>query len=54
MWTRLRDSIVTPKNIIDFRNDSFIRVFFYLLIFVLLLSTTTLIYTIQFTGLIVM
>jgi hypothetical protein len=50
MWTRLRDSIVTPKNIIDFRNDSFIRVFFYLLIFVLLLSTTTLIYTIQFTG----
>jgi hypothetical protein len=50
MWTRVRDSIVTPRNVVEYRHDSMWRVFLYLLMFVLLLSTKTAITVSQFDG----
>lgn len=50
MYTRFRDSIVFPRNIVDFRNDSLIKVFLYIIFFALLLSTSTILFVISFDG----
>ncbi len=46
----MRDSIVTPRNVVAYRHDSIWRIFLYLLLFVLLLSTRTVIETVNFDG----
>ena len=51
MYQRFRDSIVTPANIVEFRNDKLIWVFLYILFFALLLSTRMIIDTITYDGL---
>lgn len=51
MWNRVRDSIVTPRNVVEYRKDPLWRVFLYLLLFVLMLSTRTIITVTQFDGL---
>lgn len=50
MWNRVRDSIVSPKNVVEYRKDNMFLVILYLLFFVLLLSTTTIINVVQFDG----
>lgn len=51
MWSRVRDSIVTPRNVVNYRNDPFWRILIYVVLFVSLLSTRTIITVIQFDGL---
>lgn len=50
MFTRFRDSIVTPAKIVDFRNDKVIWVIGYILFFALLLSTRMIIDVITYDG----
>jgi len=50
MFNRFRDSLINPRQILEYRNDSFFRVFLYILLFAVLLSTKTTIETIQFDG----
>ncbi len=51
MWNRFKDSLITPKNIVEYRNDSLWWVFLYIIVFALLLSTRTTITTLTFDGL---
>ena len=51
MYTRFYNSIISPKNIVDFRKDSLFKVFFYILFFAVLLSTRITIDTITYDGL---
>ncbi len=51
MYTRFYNSIISPKNIVEFRNDSLVKVFLYILFFALLLSTRVAIETVTFDGL---
>lgn len=50
MYTRFYNSIISPRNLVEFRNDSLIRVFLYILLFALLLSTRTIIDIATFDG----
>lgn len=50
MYVRFRDSLINPRNIVDFRNDSIWLVLLYVVFFALLLSTRTTITSLQFTG----
>lgn len=50
MYTRFYNSIINPKEIVNFRNDSLVKVFLYLLFFALLLSTTPVIKVLTFDG----
>lgn len=50
MWKRVRDSIVNPRQVVDYRKDNMFLVILYLMFFVLLLSTTTIIGIVQFDG----
>jgi hypothetical protein len=51
MFSRFRDSIVTPAKIVDFRNDKAIWVILYVLFFAMLLSTRMIIDVITYDGL---
>lgn len=51
MFTRFRDSIVTPARIVDFRNDKAIWVILYVLFFAMLLSTRMIIDVVTYDGL---
>jgi hypothetical protein len=50
MYIRFRDSLINPRNIVDFRNDSIWLVLLYVVFFSLLLSTRTTITSLQFNG----
>lgn len=50
MYTRFYNSIINPKEIVNFRNDSLVKVFLYLMFFALLLSTTPIIKVLTFDG----
>ncbi len=50
MYTRFYNSIISPRNLVEFRNDSLFRVFSYVLLFALLLSTRTIIDVATFDG----
>ncbi len=51
MYTRFYNSVIAPKNLVDFRNDALWKVFLYVLFFALLLSTRVTIDTITYDGL---
>lgn len=50
MYTRFYNSIIAPRNIVNYRTDSLFRVFLYILFFAVLLSTRITIDTITFDG----
>lgn len=50
MYTRFYNSIISPRNIVNYRTDSLFRVFLYILFFAVLLSTRITIDTITFDG----
>ena len=50
MFKRVRDSLVYPKELLNYRKDRIILVLFYLLFFAMLLSTRTVIDVIKFDG----
>ena len=50
MYTRFYNSIISPRNLVEYRNDSLFRVFFYILFFALLLSTRSIIDIATFDG----
>ncbi len=50
MYNRFKDSIVSPKKIVGFRNDSLVKVFIYILFFSMLLGTRTIIEVVTFKG----
>ena len=50
MYTRFYNSIISPRNLVEFRNDSLFRVFSYILFFALLLSTRSIIDVVTFDG----
>ena len=51
MYTRFYNSIISPRNIVNFRKDALWKVFLYILFFALLLSTRMTIDVITFDGL---
>jgi|LGOV01.1.fsa_nt_gb hypothetical protein len=51
MYKRFKESIVSPKNIVEFRTDSLVKVFIYILLFSMLLGTRTIIEVATFKGL---
>ena len=51
MYTRFYNSIINPKNIVQYRNDSLFKVFLYVFFFAVLLSTRITIDTLTFDGL---
>lgn len=50
MYQRFKDSIITPRNIVNFRNDKLVYVLAYVLFFALLLSTRMIIEVVTFDG----
>lgn len=50
MLDKIRKALVTPEALIEYRNDSLLKVFGYLFFFALLMSTASLIMVINFTG----
>lgn len=50
MYTRFYNSIISPRNLVEFRNDSLFRVFLYIFLFALLLSTRSIIDVVTFDG----
>jgi len=50
MYTRFYNSIIAPRNIVNYRTDSLFRVFLYILFFAILLSTRITIDTVTFDG----
>lgn len=51
MFERFRDSLAYPTRILQFRNDSFLRVFSYIFLFAILMSAGTIIFAIRFESL---
>jgi len=51
MYKRFYDSIVNPRKLVDYRTDSLVKVFIYIILFSLLLSTRTVIEVATFDGL---
>lgn len=51
MFSRVRDSLVYPREIIKYRKDRIIFVLFYILFFAVLLSSKTIIDVVKFEGL---
>lgn len=50
MYTRFYNSIIAPRNVVNYRMDSLFRVFLYILFFAALLSTRIIIDTVSFDG----
>ena len=50
MWNRFKDSLLNPKHLVEYRNDSLLRVLLYMFIFVVLLATRTIITGATFDG----
>jgi hypothetical protein len=50
MFNRFRDSLVYPSRIIQFRNDSFWRIFSYIVVFGIVMSAGAVVFVVNFTG----